>query len=458
MSNAKRIAQVICALLLLLGCFLPAFAQQNVKEHSSYSNPYIIAPKTMELSSDLTTGLTSQSFSSSTKGMVIYAPENEQESSLSLFIDRKSEQGVERTSYDFESYFSERKDPDDINKGPSYITRPQLSQDGSRIIFKHLVYDQYYQIFSLNLRSNQFFRIFSKLIAYSFVSISPNGRYVAFVEGGDTTGNVYRSILGQQDYTGPLELFVADLESGNQYSVNQSDYINGSLQWISNSTLIYGTAAKSNKDEGAQLNIYEFNVDTNKSNLLAENGVMPHPSGDGKSIAFFGPSDQNMKIEWSGSWRQKPPSGVSLLNQNEKSRVAFEPAGRRYPELSWLSDNTQFISLRESTSDLNAMVQLRLWNVKTQDTRLVTELKTRDNLKTPKGLLSSRFHIIKTDSNGILISESDILRYRENGLGVDVQNSVYSVNIASGEVKQELTAENVLSLGYDIRLVQQTEK
>ena len=238
----------------------------------------------------------------------------------------------------------------------------------------------------------------------------------------------------------------------------EGDYLNGDLKWNSDDELLYGDEAKKGaadkKNTTQELNVYSYSVSSKRSTLLIHNGVMPHLSSDGARVLFFGPPDRNTTIEWKRGWRQKPPVGVSLLSSTRQgeNRIAFEPAGTRYPAVQWLPDSNQFVSLRETTPTSKATAQLRLWNVDTQSTRVIAELKAKDASKLPRSPLAPQFNIVGATSSKVVISESEFLGFNPQGTKTKIRNTVHSVEITSGNIATELTAIDALSSGYDLHI------
>ena len=118
-------------------------------------------------------------------GAVVYAPKTLDTSDLTLFIDRKSGTNLSRTAYDFKTYFDAKVRSTDIDLGPTSLVDPHFSRNGERVIFKHLLSGEDYQLYSLNLKTNEFSRVSEDFLSYYYISLSPNGDKVAFVVGGN---------------------------------------------------------------------------------------------------------------------------------------------------------------------------------------------------------------------------------------------------------------------------------
>ena len=458
--SAKARSQILkISVAIALMCISVAYGQKgNLQIFPNYKT-VVVKPQFTNAAS-AKQGLAIQNFTSSLEGEVIYVPHNLTGSSVVLFIDRKSGEVISRTSYDFGAYFTSKRRSTDVDDGPDIIADPCLSADGGHVIFKHLLTDQSYQVYALNLKTNEISRVSKELLAYSAISVSPDGNYVAFIEGGDAIGYVRETDIDREYYTGPLKLFVANSQGESKQLVAQGDYLNGDLEWSNNIELLYGAednkASNVSKGKAPRLNIYGYDVAAKKSTLLIENGIMPHPAKDGKHIVFFGPPNKDSTINWNQDWREKAASGLSLLSTSKGGvdRIAFEPVTRRYPIVQWSSDSTQFVSLRQISFSPIATAQLHLWNIETQNTSVLAELKVKDSLEALKSSVYPRFDMIGSNSTKVLFSVSEYLGFNSKNLNVNMKDSVYSVQVASGEVKQELTAENILSSGYDVRLVQ----
>lgn len=451
-TNRKVVKFAACVALV---CITFAYGQKVNTERNPDYKTVVITPKIQEVGLPQG-GLSLQSFSSSINGDVIYVPRNSTGNSVRLFFDQKSGETIRRTSYDFNKYFMDKRRPTDVDDSPDVIADPHRSANGSHVIFKHLLSGDNYQIYSLDLVSNEISRVEKDLISYEHVSISPNGKYIAFLEGGDAVGHVYKSDIDKDYYAGPMKLFVVDAQGKEKQLVAQGNYLNGALEWDSNELYYGGEEGKvvgaPGKVNVPKLNIYRYNAESKKSTLLIENGIMPHPSRSGARVVFFGPASKETAVDWSQDWQSKPIAGISLLSasQDGSGRIALEPAGRSYPDICWLSDDTQIFSLREATYSPIATAQVRLWNVETQDTRVITELKVKNSPEALKSSVYPTFDLVKGDSASVLISTSEYLGFNTKEANINMKNALYSVDVTDGKTNLRLSAINTLMLGYDV--------
>ena len=439
----------------LLSFYFAVLAQQG-KGNSTANSEFTatISPEISKVNSSNDQGLDKKSFSSTMNARIVYSPANVDGRKVFLYIDEKTGDSIDRYSYDLTLFLEKQQGTHDVGTAPPRIVAPQISSDGSRVIFESLASEEEYQIYSLDLKTDILTKITKNLISYRYKSISPDGSYIAFIEGGDAFGNVYQTQIDAEYYTGPLKLFVADAEGKNKYLVAQGDLINGELQWNSKGELFYGLGSKPEVKKPStlqipNLDIYSFDVNLKKSTLLVKNGVMPYPSADGKGLVFFGPSDQTVSIGWD-NWRSRPPVGASMCYSTREGtqRTAFEPVGRTYPLIKWFPDCIQFVSLRQATSNSRVTGELKLWNVETQDTRRIAELELKDS---SKFLLSpySRFNIIDANPSKITVSKLEFIGFtNDKGTMPHFRSSVVTINPTDGAIITELSAVDTLSYGY----------
>ena len=401
------------------------------------------------------------SFEPSANGTIVYLPGSSDDGGAKIFIDRKSGARIERTIYNLQNYFVSKKGPHDIGTGPIRISSPQLFDDGKKIVFNRIV-SEYYQIYLLDLESNQLSQISSEYISYPTVSIAPNGKHLAFVTGGFWGGGVVGTDFERPDYyAGPLRLFVADVDGGNKHLVAEGDYLNGNLCWFENQ-LFYSLEGERvdvlKQQVASQLNIYSYDVASDKSSLLVKNGASPVISPDGNKLIFFGPRSADTVVKWEFVWHRGANSGASMLcsARDGSNRIAFEPIGRYYPVVHWLPDSVQFASLRQISAPLAILGELRLWNTDTQDTRLIAQLKSVYNYETKNTALYQQFNIEDATATNIVVSKSELLGFLPKGGGGIYGDSLESVSIEDGGRKTVVTAIETLQMGYDAHLISLT--
>ena len=452
-SSFPFIVSIFCFCLFRI----PALAQQIQNSLTKIPYTTTISPKFSKVNSLTDEGLDEKSLLSMSDGRIVYSPTNVEGGGLLLYIDEKKGDSIRRTSYDFTSFLENQRGTRDTNKAPFRLVSPQISSDGSQVIFENAIYEDHYQLFCLNLKTNVVDKVTGKLVSYRYTSISPDGQHVAFVEGGNSFGEVYETQLDDEYYIGPLKLFVADAEGTNKHLVAQGDFINGELQWNSQGELFYGIESnpenqKDSKLKNPKLDIYSFDVKLKKTTLLVENGVMPYPFADGKGVVFFGPSDQKLPMDWGQNWRRRPPSRASICYATfgGEKRIAFEPVGKEYPAISWLPNGTQFVSLRETASGADVMGELRSWDIETQNTKIIAKIEAKNASKFPTAY--SQFGILDVNSSKITLSMWEFVGVTNNkGTVPHFRNSVVSVKLANGVVTIELSSVEALSHGYDVR-------
>ena len=431
----------LCAFLLL-----PALAIQDGGTQQQQQGSVALPSSIEQASDDSREPILSFSAESKVERVVNIPYSMSGESKTLVLLDVK-ENAVKR-EYNFGDYISKKVKPSSYR---AHISNPIFSDDGKHIIFKYVVYESFYQLYSFDVNSESFAMVSKDLLTYHYNSISSDGRYVAFIFGGDSIGDVSSSDV----YSGPLQLFVVDLKENTRHLVAQGDFLNGSLLWDRDGNLFYSAEKQYKKNlpaEEVEVGIYSYNARTGKNTLIEKNGFMPFPSPDGSQVLFYGPPNADEPINWTRNWRESPFSGISLLSVTtaDNRRTAYEPAGANYPSVSWLVDNRQFVSLREVSSTPNALARLQVWDTQTQNTKSVADIPAEDKTSFLRPNRNSQFKIINAGLSNVEVSKSEFLGFNAKGSISITRKTLLSVDVATGEVRKQ--AEFVNTLGFDVHL------
>lgn len=294
------------------------------------------------------------------------------------------------------------------------VHSPQFSPDGQSVVFKagEVVSDiTSFDLYILDLRTQRIRFVTDRRVAYKYVSWSPDGRYLAYVEGGDDVGGTAFYVANQEIPLGPRTLYVCDLKTNTEISVVQNDTVSGPFRWIAPHTLLYSLLAEhqpQNKQKTkavARPSIFEYDAATRQSSLIIPDGHLPHPSPDSNLMAYFGSEDKSAPRKLPYEWRFDAKGMALIVSRRDGSgRIPLdvEKESYSYPKLVWLSDNRHLLTIDEVDAGPVVTAEIKQWDVQSATFKAVAKVPATgyDEL-----LSVPLFDLLKPtlDSSGLLI-------------------------------------------------------
>ncbi len=291
------------------------------------------------------------------RGRLVYAFDNLQKgfekTGISTYLALKEINENEDISTVKTRYYTVRKDSQqrrDIKFG--VIFDPQFSPNGKYILFKFGTPDIYgsYYLYVLDIASNKAQLVTKRALSYRKTSWSPDSDYIAYVSGGDATGQVTQG----ERYLGPLRLYACRWKTGEENLAVENDSVRDNFAWGSPHTLIYAALSESEQETlekqwqtqgvtqslrnkrkiigNPQPRIYEYSVEQGKSQILITDGYRPYPSPNSELIAFYGSGNMNKPRSLSRSWMEKPKDADLIISSHKGDvRKRLETGLGSYP-------------------------------------------------------------------------------------------------------------------------------
>lgn len=325
--------------------------------------------------------------------------------------------------------------------GTRAVFNPQFSPDGRYILFKFgepSISLGTFRLYVFDTLTNTLKLISKRYLSYRLTSWSPDGNYVAFVQGGDIEGGLFAASF----YLGPLRLYICNWRTGKENLVTSNDTVRGPFNWTAPHTLLYGALSQESqqilreqqkalgRNEGHQRrdseklyqsgssaisgkptvnilpqpNIYEYSVEENKSKLLFKDGYRPTASPDGKWIAFFGSEDVNKPTALSSGWEDSPQGAVlSVARRDGSKRVPIDRPTNSYPSVFWMPDNRRLLTIDQIAFSPNAQAQIKEWNTETKRFRQVAIMNAKDYKAVLRPEVEPQFRPLYIDEDHLIL-------------------------------------------------------
>lgn len=361
-----------------------------------------------------------------------------------------------------------------VQKSPQFskyyeVFTPMLSPDRRYILFKFGdIWKQHemYWLYVLDTQTNKLSLVSNKRLAYNFVSWSPDSNYIAFIEGGDSSGNTVEYTAEQNVYFGPLKLYVCDWRKEKSYLVASNDTLSGPFSWFAPHTLLYGALSTEgqkvleeqklkrwqdqekvdNKTPVTQPqqtaiiprpDVYEYSVEEESSKLIIKDGYHPTPSPDGKWIAFYGSEDTQKPVPLRVGWQNDAQGSALLLARRDGTgRVALTQETGIYPLIRWRLDNTSLLTVQPVKNSPDAEAEVKEWDVETQRFRAIATLKAHDYKASKISFVSPKFlpvEVTETPASLYVFVSERVSQYPGIALSVILQ-TLYLIDLSKGTV------------------------
>lgn len=317
----------------------------------------------------------------------------------------KSEQAIPVQSYLVHRIIDEQEE-----NSKFYIAfDPKFSPNGRFILFKYgNPYEETgsYHLYILDTSNNDLVLATSKSLSYPDILWSPDGQYIAYVEGGDTKGNIFRTIFDEETYLGPLTLHILDWRTGKDSVVVANDTIKHSFSWAAPHTLYVGfmdgesqqklsgyrkartqanrtgTSVEVDMLKAAALarpNVYQYNPDNNRLSLVIKNAYRPLPSPNRELIAFYASEPSALAFPLPPNWMENASHmSLSVKEFSNAERTALRQQTGRYSQLIWGTGSNRLFSLTQIQPSPKARATVVSWDIAKSKSKLIATIEAND--------------------------------------------------------------------------------
>ena len=323
------------------------------------------------------------------------------------------------------------------------IFDPLFSPDGRYILFKFgepWNIENRYLLYVLDTKTNNLYSRLSGSLAYDFVSWSPDGNYIAFIQGGDRDGNT--TVLFDQ-YIGPLKLSVWNWRTGKEQVIVENDSVRGSFSWSFPHNIFYSVLPTVSLPQNGtkpssvnRPNIYQHSVETGRSVPLFKDGYLPTLSPNGQLIAFFGSQTPSTPEPLQSNWQYSAP-GMTLIvaKKDGTERIALDQMSGSYPAIVWAPDNVHLFTIERIADSPNSVAEIKEWDIRTKLFRRVGTLTAKDYKLIRMPVTSPTFRPVGVSNDGqsLLIWVREWVEEGKNNSSVGTL-TLQSVNIQDGTI------------------------
>jgi len=202
----------------------------------------------------------------------------------------------------------------------------------------------------LNLQTGAIRVVSKRTIQFEVIEWSRDGRYLAFVAGGDAEGRpVFED--GIQDHP---SLWMCDVRSGGEWcAAKNNDGVNGGFKWGENDELFFSVQTK---NQGSS--ILKMKPGGGATPVLSE-ARSPLPSLSGSQIAF---------VRWTNEFVKPIPPALCVAQSNgTKRRVLRREDARTLPVFAWSRDEKRLFRIGwDATSRRGEVLSFNVQSGKSQ--------------------------------------------------------------------------------------------
>ena len=364
------------------------------------------------------------------------------------------------------------------------IFDPQFSPDGRYVLFKLGQDDNgVYHLYVLDTQTQQFLRASKRLLANRDTSWSPDGKYISYIEHGDAYGELF----DMSAYLGPLELWVCDWRTQQDYLVATNNTIKNSFTWKAPHTLVYGVmdsfaerpfeqqweeqqkemdAVMSGKakppktpvkvsatpmshtaQRGARVerpNLYAFDLTTKTSKLLFRNVYVPTVAPDGSRVAFFRLGSQNSPSPRFDNWNSQGATlCVAHLDGSQSFILSHETD---LSIIGWQSGSQELVTFKQTEERSGVRAEIKAWNLRTRKARLVARLSAKDPGWAPRSPVAPQFSAAAVSRAGkmvFVLGEATTGGYQPHASSLlNSKQVLQAVDLTSGKVIDSAQVRN----------------
>lgn len=350
------------------------------------------------------------------------------------------------------------------------IFRPQFSASGRYLLLKFgntWSFSGPSYLYMWDTELNILSRASSTIITNYFPSISSDGKYVSYIQGGDATGEPQINVGPDTQYS-PLSLYVANWQQKKDSLIATNDSVRGPVSWAPPHNPVWGMITKEGMDrvsygkytslagQPIRPNIYEYNPESGKTTLLIKDGYRPTVSPDGSHIAFWGSENIDKPVKLREGWLlNSQESTLIVTRRGSIERIPlsrFESSG--YPHVLWFPDNKHLLTIHQTAVTPAASAEIRKWDIAAQTFKTIATINAVDFKYIPKTIIDPTFRPVALSRDGkslfLFINEytgSDKPVHLEMTLATTL-TTLKKVNLEMGEVSTVLEVKNAMDVDW----------
>ena len=311
---------------------------------------------------------------------------------------------------------------------------PQFSPDGQQVLFKigggSSSYSNY-QLCIWNRKTNKI-RSLPDRPVYLHTYWSPDGKYIAYVKGGD--------IAGYPAPTGPIRLYIYDVATGESRFVAQNPFVT-IMEWTPQNSLLYCVQKQENSNSTEQArafnsDVYVVSGAQGKPELFLSDAYNPQISRDGQKVAFAG---------WSQSQGQaRAKIGLHVFDRatNQRVLLALPFSQEKLVGMQWLADSQRLLVIQQTSFSPNAKAEIWMVNTTSNSSKKVATLNAKDYAYIDRVRTLPQFSLmaLSRDEAHAFFKVSEMSEGGPTLYDEDV--SIQSVSLKTGQVTTQVKLRN----------------
>jgi hypothetical protein len=320
------------------------------------------------------------------------------------------------------------------NLGNQFVFGPQFSPDGRFILFKAGYIGDPYDLFYLYVLDTQSKRtklVAKRALTYHRVLWSPDGRFIAYTEGGDWLGSA-------DSHTNPLRLYVCEWRTGRERFVVQNPSVQESFAWAAPHTLFYSEQHKTAPSSYVlRSDTYRFDTDKGTSRLVIRDAWRPHPSPDGRWLAFLG-SASRKPFDVSHWWNDEVHPALCISRSDGNARRVLNRKQAAISALVWHPGSKNLLSLDETKPWPTNTFAVNLWSIESRRRKRLGTLSVRDFKEIPRSALDAPTAPLgfSHDGRALFVATYALVGQSKDEVRYITDEAVVSINLSSGQTSR----------------------